>query len=427
MINDLLLSINLEISSGHGEDTYLTLDFDDGYVIGVFDGLGGRSAGFDGITGGQIASKEASQTSEQILRQYNGKLTTVIAHQIQDTICQNLKSQADTKMQKSRLSGTLTGKRLCTTIAITAIHEQETGSYSIDLAWMGDSRIYFLSPSKGLQQLTKDDLKVSKNAFEVIRSDPPMSQYLTADISPEWRINYTQKSIRESGFILACTDGCFQYLPAPWCFERLIIETMMKAESLDKWKFFLEEEYTQIKQDDVSLVLYPLGFNNFEDIKKSYIDRCKELLLLEENTTNETEALREIWNTHYQKNYELRLQEEILNEDQIIEDVNNESSIKIDTLSSADTEYKSITKNNEEIIPNKKNIEQTSDGSFVNPDISLNKKLEDNLNHENNSDNISNHQSLVTKKTRVHPELPDLPPRPIFGHHLSVEPPTHEK
>ena len=323
-MSNFLLNVNLEASSGSGEDCHLILNGNDNdkqtCVIGVFDGLGGRSAGFDGLKGGQIASKEASQISQKILSQWNGRLTEEIAHQIQSTICQHLKLQADAKMPKSRLSGTLTGKRLCTTIALASIGETEEGIYGINLAWMGDSRIYFLSPSQGLQQLTVDDLEVRKDAFEMIREDPPMSQYLTADIPSNWRIHYNSETIEERGCVLACTDGCFQYLSTPWDFEKLLIETLINATSPAEWETLLVERYNQIKQDDVSLMLLPLGFTSFEHIKESYISRHEDLISIYSNADNDIESLKQLWEI-YRHKYESKLKASItnLNEEETIQ------------------------------------------------------------------------------------------------------------
>lgn len=103
--------------------------------------------------------------------------------------------------------------------------------YLVQIAWMGDSRIYYLHHHRGLQQLTKDDFKESKDALEVIYQDPPMSQFLTADPEADWKINYNKFEFSEEGFVLACTDGCFQYLLAPWEFEKLLLETLIKSNS----------------------------------------------------------------------------------------------------------------------------------------------------------------------------------------------------
>lgn len=305
-MSNFLLTVSLEASSGSGEDSHLVYDDAKTLVVGVFDGLGGRSAGFDGLKGGQIASVEAAQIVKKVLTQWSGKLTENITSQIQSTICQSLKSQADAKMPKSRLGGTLSGKRLCTTLALASINKQEKDFYEIDLAWIGDSRIYFLSPSKGLQQLTTDDLQVNKDAFQMIREDPPMSQYLTADIPADWHIHYGVEVIEENGCILACTDGCFQYLSTPWDFEKLLLKTLSLSNSTAEWENILAHEYEQIKQDDVSLLLYPVGFTNFESIKENYQQRLKELTLNYNSETSNFDDLSQFWNL-YRSDYEARL------------------------------------------------------------------------------------------------------------------------
>ncbi|RCJ14588.1 hypothetical protein A6S26_10775 [Nostoc sp. ATCC 43529] len=343
MNSHILLSINIEASNGNGEDSHLI--YDDDYsefvVLGAFDGLGGRSAGFDGMTGGQIASREAHRISEGFLRQWKGQLTKEIASELQNKICQFLKSEAELKMGKSRLSGTLTGKRLCTTIAIASIPkniEFESSAFEISLAWMGDSRVYFLSPQKGLQQLTIDDLEVEKDAFQMIREDPRMSQYLTADIPSDWQIHFSLEKFEEKGCVLVCTDGCFQYLPAPWDFEKLLLETLVHSGTTEDWKNLLIQRYEQIKQDDVSLALYAVGFSDFDDTIKSYQSRLQALSVYNSDTSNNN--LNQLWNS-YRCDYETRLKikvavqpvkEDVVKiSDNIVEKLTNQTQSEIQT------------------------------------------------------------------------------------------------
>jgi hypothetical protein len=209
----------------------------------------------------------------------------------------------------SRLKGSLVEHKLCTTIALASISKQQNQdkTFEVNLAWMGDSRIYFLSPTEGLQQLTKDDLVTPKDAFEMLRQDPPMSQYLTADINPKWQIHFQSHTFQEQGCFLACTDGCFQYFSAPWEFERLLLETLDNSKSdsqaKDSWKDLIKQKYTEIKQDDVSFVIYPVGFQKISAIKDVYQNR---LGYLQENfisDTNNYDELKNLWEK-YKPDYE---------------------------------------------------------------------------------------------------------------------------
>jgi serine/threonine protein phosphatase PrpC len=279
------LVVNIEVAEDKGEDANLAEDFGPTFLMGVFDGLGGRSAGYGGQTGGRIASEEASKISKTFFKQWNSKITSENVLQLQQQICQSLKGKADIYIPKtsSRLKGSLMEHRLCTTLALARILKQQTQEkiFEADVAWMGDSRIYFLSPTKGLQQLTKDDIVTPKDALEMLRQDPPMSQYLTADINPRWQIRFQHYRFEEMGCFLACTDGCFQYVSAPWEFEKLLLETLSQSEGEkmdnNNWKKLIEQKYIEIKQDDVSLILYPVGFNGIKHLKNAYQARLQYL------------------------------------------------------------------------------------------------------------------------------------------------------
>ncbi|MBE9185458.1 protein phosphatase 2C domain-containing protein [Microcoleus sp. LEGE 07076] len=280
------LVVNIEVAEGKGEDANLAEDFGQTFLMGVFDGLGGRSAGYGGKTGGRIASEESSQISKTFFKQWHGEIKPENVIQLQQQICRSLKIKADIEMQpktSSRLKGSLVEHKLCTTIALASIPKQKGQEriFEANLAWMGDSRIYFLSPTKGLQQLTKDDLVTPKDALEMLRQDPPMSQYLTANINPTWQIHFQHYDIKEPGCFLACTDGCFQYFSAPWEFEKLLLEMLSKSEgdTMEKnsWQQLIKQRYTEIKQDDVSLILYPVGFNGIKHLKSSYQERLQYL------------------------------------------------------------------------------------------------------------------------------------------------------
>ncbi|MEG3927140.1 protein phosphatase 2C domain-containing protein [Microcoleus sp. D3_18a_C4] len=280
------LVVNIEVAEDKGEDANLAEDFGQTFLMGVFDGLGGRSAGYGGKTGGRIASEESCQISKTFFKQWHGEIKPENVIQLQQQICRSLKIKADIEMQprtSSRLKGSLVEHKLCTTIALASIPKQKGQEriFEANLAWMGDSRIYFLSPTKGLQQLTKDDLVTPKDALEMLRQDPPMSQYLTADINPTWQIHFQHYDIKEPGCFLACTDGCFQYFSAPWEFEKLLLERLYKSEgdTMDKntWQELIKQRYTEIKQDDVSLILYPVGFHGIKHLKSSYQERWQYL------------------------------------------------------------------------------------------------------------------------------------------------------
>ncbi len=308
------LCVFLEAINERGEDGEpVVVPYQKTVAMGVFDGLGGRSAGYDGMTGGKIASSLASRITKQFLQQRYGHFNEQDITQLQKDICNLLKTNADTKIKQSRLQGTMAGKRLCTTLALVSISyiTPANNSFRLSLGWIGDSRIYFLSPTKGLQQLTKDDLTIENDAFKLIREDPPMSQYLTADMNANWRINFKTEEFSENGCVLACTDGCFQYLESPWAFEKLLLETLIQCQSFTDWQNLLLDAYTKIKQDDVSLVLRSVGFESFHALQDSYKQRFAIIRDRFSYQIDDYQKLETHWSI-YKQNYEEKIKSEYL-------------------------------------------------------------------------------------------------------------------
>lgn len=342
-MKSFLITVNIESVLDKGEDAHLFSDDDsDVIVIGVFDGLGGRSAGYDKQTGGKIASQKVSETVQIFLLQWNGKLNPEIVSKMQDKVYITLKEAADKYIKPSRLGGSLAGQRLCTTMALASIPKlgELPTKYEVSLAWIGDSRLYFLSPEKGLQQLTQDDLEVKKDAFEMIREDPPMSQYLSADMKKNWQIHFKLQELDQRGCILACTDGCFQYLPAPWEFEKLLLNTLSQSEDMKQWEDSLNQRYQDIKQDDVSLILCSIGYNSFDDLKQSYEERLGYLTEKFDFKNKNLEELQTLWQ-EYRENYEFYLEQE--EKQQIVQTI-----VEINTDSVPSPEIISVPSENNE-------------------------------------------------------------------------------
>jgi serine/threonine protein phosphatase PrpC len=384
-----ILSLSIEVSTGKGEDKDLVYDDNSEFItMAVFDGLGGRSAGFDGMTGGQVASSEASIICKQILKQWNPVLTQDTAIDIQQRICQSLRSLVESKMSKSRLSGTLTGKRLCTTIALASVAKEidpNNNSCEVKLAWMGDSRIYFLSPNHGLQQLTVDDLEVDKDAFQMIREDPPMSQYLTADIPTKWQIHFVEEKLEERGCILVCTDGCFQYLPSPWDFENLLLQTLHDSQTISAWQELLAQRYQEIKQDDISLILYPIGFSSFEDLKQSYQPRLQNLIQ-EYNPKISSVSSYELWQK-YRIDYEIKLK---LIASRLRKNLEDSITVSVDNDSLDNADIKLLgSELQQSLLPNVISEEQISKSNILEPETTSNqidKLYQEAIQHRNNGD-----------------------------------------
>ena len=103
--------------------------------------------------------------------------------------------------------------------------------------WAGDSRVYILSPSYGLQLLSLDD---AKDAEDAMKSASEMENCISAGRS--FHLNYALYEMDGPGIVFCCSDGCFDYMQTPLHFEWLLLQTML-------------EYVPKAKQDNLGLAL----------------------------------------------------------------------------------------------------------------------------------------------------------------------------
>jgi hypothetical protein len=260
------MTIDIPKKSNQGEDApplFLEDKNNDITIVGVFDGMGGSGSAMyedkeskETHTGAYLASRSVR---ESVYQYFNAKISKVDFVFSQDDIeplkqCIMAGLEETLKLQnyaESKLKSSLI-RTLPTTMAVGIVRNEE-GKTSIQVIWAGDSRIYLLSSEKGLEQLTKDDLKKDNDPFQNIKND---SQLANAICLEGFDINY--REYQEDGvppLVFAATDGCFQYVPTPFHFEEQILKTMMKSKDVNIWQSNLTEELSQISGDDLSLAL----------------------------------------------------------------------------------------------------------------------------------------------------------------------------
>lgn len=140
--------------------------------------------------------------------------------------------------------------------------------------WAGDSRCYVLRHD-GLRQISRDEAKGDFDAFEAIRADPPLTNYIS-ERTPN-SINCRHLLCDYQAVLICATDGAFNYQPTPMDFEFVILSSLMSSESMQAWAEELAERLQASAGDDISMVVHPLGFDNYEDLKAFYKRRLDEL------------------------------------------------------------------------------------------------------------------------------------------------------
>lgn len=131
----------------------------------------------------------------------------------------------DANMQKLGItpSHSKTLKDFPTTLA-SAIYYPHPNGVTVLAIWAGDSRVYLLTPKKGLQLLSLDD---AKNAENEMNSTSEMTNCISAGNA--FRLNYAFYELDEPGIVFCCSDGCFDYLQSPLHFEWLLLHTILEC------------------------------------------------------------------------------------------------------------------------------------------------------------------------------------------------------
>lgn len=184
-----------------------------------------------------------------------------------------------------------------TTLASTVYFKDEEALYVLCI-WAGDSRIYCLSPTEGLQLLSQDDAAESDDKMN---SGTVMSNCISAE--NEFSLNYLVHKITEPSIIFTCSDGCFDYLPSPLNLEWIILKLILQLDPETSGQQTGEEFsnalrndiFEQIAADDTTMcgVLYQIDtIKEMQDFFRKRMDDFGETAVLMNRTINRIKDLR---------------------------------------------------------------------------------------------------------------------------------------
>lgn len=151
----------------------------------------------------------------------------------------------------------------------------ESNKITILAVWAGDSRVYMLTPGKGLQLLSVDD---APNAENEMGSTSEMNNCISA--GGEFYLNYAFYDLDGPGIVFCCTDGCFDYLKSPLHLEYFLLHAISECKqdaSDEKIGCVLGESicdmvYKSIS-DDTTMSGVIVGINSIREMQKLYKSR----------------------------------------------------------------------------------------------------------------------------------------------------------
>ncbi|MDA5284185.1 serine/threonine protein phosphatase [Streptomyces sp. Isolate_45] len=242
-------------------------------LIGVFDGSGGSGSSpawqaQDGEqrTGAWVGARVARLAMDCWFQE----VTT--AREAADA--ENLKGYLDffherAPKRRSKIVGRMR-RQLPTTLAAIEFSLPPEGQLEGLALWAGDSRAYLLDPEAGLQVLTRDHTEVS-DALELLRSDPPMTNTVSAD-----RDFYVQEHSFKFPLpcvLLTATDGFYGYVHTPADFENTLLSTLRHANCETEWADLIRRSVQVYTADDASLGLIALGYKDFACLRDAFAAR----------------------------------------------------------------------------------------------------------------------------------------------------------
>lgn len=180
-----------------------------------------------------------------------------------------------------------------TTLASFVCYEKEETIFVL-VIWAGDSRVYYLSPEKGLQLLSMDD---ARGAADTMGSASEMTNCISAGNT--FTLNYALYELPKPGIIFCCSDGCFDYIPSPlqleWGILYSILNELPKMTGNDFITNFAaairDTVYSDIG-DDTTMAGMLCDIESSEEIGKLYGTRMKWLEPETEKIVGALQAVR---------------------------------------------------------------------------------------------------------------------------------------
>ena len=143
--------------------------------------------------------------------------------------------------------------------------------------WAGDSRVYLLTPSKGLRLLSLDD---ADGAAESMNSGTVMTNCVYAG---SFFLNYCVYTLREPGLIFCCSDGCFDYLRSPLHLEWLLLHTILnmpQEEGREPGEILgesIRDGIYQTIRDDTTMAGLCVGLPSIASLQEAFRPRMETL------------------------------------------------------------------------------------------------------------------------------------------------------
>lgn len=303
---DTAFIIEKEKVANNGEDSFSLCIGKNSAYIGVFDGCGGSGfrlcRGFSKKTEAYMASRFASGALLDWFLKFGDSTDLNDSdklNSIKEYLDKCFSLTSIYNHQSSKIGGSLV-RDFPTTAAIALINN----NLILDAIWAGDSRVYLLNHS-GLSQISVDDVNET-DAYSNLFDDSVLNNVLSADGS--YVLNHKKINLAGPSIIITATDGCFGYFPSPMEFEFVLVDSLMKSNSINSLKESINMYIQQVTGDDYSMGVLSIGFNSFDNIQAAMNDRYSKLKsnyidVINNGNESDNDIRYNLWLT-YKRDYE---------------------------------------------------------------------------------------------------------------------------
>lgn len=272
---DCVVTVDYKPLGNQGEDAYC-YDFTDAglHAQAVFDGCGGAGAWrypeYYDRTGAFVAAQTMARSFPEWLAALKGELPEPPA------LAESFRAAAKDALTELKqnaapmgVSGTLV-KAFPTTASVALMRPAAEG-LELTVLNSGDSRVYFLTPDRGLVQLTKDDSRGHPDPMESLKESAPLSDMLNAD--KPFEVKAMRLTLPMPCAVLCASDGMFGFLRSPMDFEHLLLDELMRADSLSAFEKAVKAKIVAVTGDDSTCVMSFYGWGSLDAMKRSLAGR----------------------------------------------------------------------------------------------------------------------------------------------------------
>ncbi len=270
---DTVFVINGEMIDEKGEDSYAFSVNDNIGMIGVFDGCGEIGSEKHGVYGNKSGAYIASRVSAEAAMEWYGQICEIDAEILRvesSSLRENLKKMLSDRLNSLERAELSTEVIDFPTTASVILLSNEGKRIFSSFLWAGDSRGFVLTPD-GLCQVTRDDVEGEADELKKLSADGTLTNLVVA--GADFALHSRNVVCNNEGIFITATDGCFAYFSTPMEFEYMILDTLERSESVDEWKFKLEQFIKRVASDDYAMGVAVCGYKNFKNLKKAFKER----------------------------------------------------------------------------------------------------------------------------------------------------------